>query len=414
MQLIDGGVTAPQGFIANGVLSGIKAGRTKEDTALIFSEKVCNSAGVFTQNVVKAEPVKLTRLRLKNRHKAQAVIANSGNANACTGEQGAWAAVRMTRAAANSLSNSEKIGMKVDEDDVLVCSTGVIGQQLPVEVIEEHIDELVEGLSKEGHEKARQAIMTTDTQFKECAVEFEIGGKTVRIGTMAKGSGMIHINMGTMLSFITTDCAISSEMLEKALHSSVEGTYNCVSVDGDTSTNDTLLILANGMAENPEITSDGPDYQEFLKALNFVNTQMARKIAGDGEGAEHLLVCTVQGAKDVQSARNLAKSVISSSLVKAAFFGKDANWGRILCALGYSGEIFTPEKTSVSFTNSRGTIQVFDHGVPLDFDEDRAKIILTEKEVKIDVTMEDGNAEGTAWGCDLTYEYVKINGDYRT
>lgn len=334
MQLIDGGVTAPQGFIANGVLSGIKSGRTKEDTALIFSEKVCNSAGVFTQNVVKAEPVKLTRLRLKNRHKAQAVIANSGNANACTGEQGAWAAVRMTRAAANSLSNSEKIGMKVDEDDVLVCSTGVIGQQLPVEVIEEHIDELVEGLSKEGHEKARQAIMTTDTQFKECAVEFEVGGKTVRIGTMAKGSGMIHINMGTMLSFITTDCAISSEMLEKALHSSVEGTYNCVSVDGDTSTNDTLLILANGMAENPEITSDGPDYQEFLKALNFVNTQMARKIAGDGEGAEHLLVCTVQGAKDVQSARNLAKSVISSSLVKAAFFGKDANWGRILCAMG--------------------------------------------------------------------------------
>lgn len=414
MQLIDGGVTAPQGFIANGVLSGIKAGRTKEDTALIFSEKVCNSAGVFTQNVVKAEPVKLTRLRLKNRHKAQAVIANSGNANACTGEQGAWAAVRMTRAAANSLSNSEKIGMKVDEDDVLVCSTGVIGQQLPVEVIEDHIDELVEGLSKEGHEKARQAIMTTDTQFKECAVEFEIGGKTVRIGTMAKGSGMIHINMGTMLSFITTDCAISSEMLEKALHSSVEGTYNCVSVDGDTSTNDTLLILANGMAENPEITSDGPDYQEFLKALNFVNTQMARKIAGDGEGAEHLLVCTVQGAKDVQSARNLAKSVISSSLVKATFFGKDANWGRILCAMGYSGELFDPQKVSVSFSNSKGCIKVYDHGNPVDFDEDNAKILLSEKEVGILVLLEEGEASGTAWGCDLTYEYVKINGDYRT
>ena len=284
MQMIDGGVTAPQGFIANGVLSGIKAGRTKEDTALIFSEKVCNAAGVFTQNVVKAEPVKLTKLRL-SRHKAQGIIANSGNANACTGEQGAWVAVRMTRAAANSLSNSEKIGTKVDEDDILVCSTGVIGQQLPVEVIEEHMDELVDGLSKEGHEKARQAIMTTDTQYKECAVEIELSGKKVRIGTMAKGSGMIHINMGTMLSFITTDCAISAEMLEKALRSSVEGTYNCVSVDGDTSTNDTLLILANGMAENPEITCDGPDYQEFLKALNFVNTQMARKIAADGEGA---------------------------------------------------------------------------------------------------------------------------------
>ena len=413
MQMIDGGVTAPQGFIANGVLSGIKAGRTQEDTALIFSEKICNAAGVFTQNVVKAEPVKLSKLRL-SRHRAQAVIANSGNANACTGEQGAWTAVRMTRAAATSLSNSEKINQKVDEDDVLVCSTGVIGQQLNVEVVEEHMDELVAGLSKEGHEKARRAIMTTDTQYKECAVEIELSGKKVRIGTMAKGSGMIHINMGTMLSFITTDCAISAEMLEKALRSSVEGTYNCVSVDGDTSTNDTLLILANGMAENPEITCDGPDYQEFLKALNFVNTQMARKIAADGEGAEHLLVCTVQGAKDEQSARKLAKSVISSSLLKAAFFGKDANWGRILCAMGYSGELFEPSKVSVSFTNSKGCIKVFDHGTPVDFDEDKAKILLTEKEVGILVLLEEGEASGTAWGCDLTYEYVKINGDYRT
>ena len=413
MQFIDGGVTAPTGFTANSVLSGIKKSRTKDDTALIFSEKICNVAGVFTQNVVKAEPVKLTKLRV-NRRRAQAIIANSGNANACTGEQGACNAVRMTRAISVALTKSEIVDAKVDEDDVLVCSTGVIGQQLPVEVIEEHADELVNGLSKEGHEKAREAIMTTDTQYKECAVETTIAGKTVRIGTMAKGSGMIHINMGTMLGFITTDCAISSQMLDKALKESIKGSYNCISVDGDTSTNDTLLILANGLAGNDEITTENDDYQEFLKALNLINVKMARKIAADGEGAEHLIVCTVQGAKDVDSARKLAKSVISSSLVKAAFFGKDANWGRILCALGYSGELFNPEKVSVSFTNAVGTIKVFDHGTPLDFDEDKAKIILTDKEVGILVEMEEGKESGTAFGCDLTYNYVKINGDYRT
>lgn len=399
------GVTFPQGFTANGVLSGIKKGRTTEDTALIYSKVPCKAAGVFTKNIVKAEPVKLSQHYVA-KGTAQAIIANSGNANACTGEQGALAAKRMSCAVAEKLS--------LANEEVLVCSTGVIGQQLPVEVIENHIDELVAGLSVEGHEKARRAIMTTDTCYKECAVETLIAGKKVRIGTMAKGSGMIHINMGTMLGFITTDCAISSNMLQEALKESAEATYNCISVDGDTSTNDTLLILANGLANNPEITEKNADYYAFLEALNAINVQMARKIAADGEGAEHLIECTVKGAKTTESARKLAKSVISSSLVKAAFFGKDANWGRILCPLGYSGEIFTPEKTSVSFTNSTGTIQVFDHGVPLDFDEDRAKIILTEKEVKIDVTMEDGNAEGTAWGCDLTYEYVKINGDYRT
>lgn len=415
MQFVDGGVTAPKGFLANGVLSGVKAGRTKEDTALIVSEKPCVATGVFTKNKVQAEPVKLSRLRL-SRRKAQAIIANSGNANACTGDQGAQVAIRMTRATAIALSDAETWG-KIDEDDVLVCSTGVIGQQLPVEVIEEHVDELVKGLSKEGHEKARVAIMTTDTKYKECAVTTEIGGKTVTLGTMAKGSGMIHINLGTMLGFITTDCAISAAMLEEALKESIEGTYNCVSVDGDTSTNDTLLLLANGMAENPEITGHGKDYDAFLKALNTLNTEMAKKIASDGEGAEHLIECVVTGAKDITTARNLAKSVISSSLVKAAFFGKDANWGRILCALGYSGEFFTPEKTSVSFNSiasGGSTIKVFDHGVPLNFDEDKAKIILSEHDVKIFVELEDGNAEGTAWGCDLTYDYVKINGDYRT
>ena len=421
MEFIEGGVTAPKGFYANGVLSGIKAGRTKEDTALIVSEVQCNAAGVFTQNKVKAEPVKLSMLRLR-RGKAQAVIANSGNANACTGDNGANVAVRMAHAAAVAVSKLDKWG-KIDEDDVLVCSTGVIGQQLPVEVIENHVDELAEGLSKEGHEKARVAIMTTDTKYKEVAVATEIGGKTVTIGTMAKGSGMIHINLGTMLGFITTDCAISSEMLKEALKESAEITYNCVSVDGDTSTNDTLLLLANGMAENPQITEKNDDYKAFVAALNTLNTEMARRIAADGEGAEHLLECSITGAKDDVTARKLAKAVISSSLVKAAFFGKDANWGHILCALGYSGEFFTPEKTTVSFKScslmedgkkSENFITVFKNGVPLDFDEDKAKITLSEKEVKILVELKDGEGSGTAWGCDLTYEYVKINGDYRT
>ncbi len=415
MQFIDGGVTAPKGFFANGVLSGVKAGRTKPDTALIVSEKLCTAAGVFTQNKVKAEPVKLSRERV-SRHRAQAVIANSGNANACTGAEGAANAKRMTAAAAAALAKCGKWGT-IAEEDVLVCSTGVIGQQLNVSVIENHADELAAGLSKEGHENARVAIMTTDTKYKECAVQTEIGGITVTLGTMAKGSGMIHINMGTMLGFITTDCAISGDMLEAALRESIAGTYNCISVDGDTSTNDTLLCLANGLAGNAEITAKGADYDAFLEALNTLNTMMARKIAADGEGAEHLLECTVSGAVDVPTARALAKSVISSSLVKAAFFGKDANWGRILCALGYSGEFFTPEKCSVSFKSqaSGGSIiKVFDHGVPLDFDEDKAKIILSEEEVDILVDLEDGNATGTAWGCDLTYNYVKINGDYRT
>ncbi|NLM01395.1 MAG: bifunctional glutamate N-acetyltransferase/amino-acid acetyltransferase ArgJ [Treponema sp.] len=410
MTFIEGGICAPQGFTANAVRSGIKKSRTKDDTALIYSEKLCTAAGVFTKNKVQAEPVKLTRIRVAT-HRAQAIIVNSGNANACTGKQGMQVAIRMTKAAQNALNKS---GKNVAEDDVLVCSTGVIGQQLPVETVESHADELVKGLSKIGNVKAREAIMTTDTKFKECALETIIAGKTVRLGTMAKGSGMIHINMGTMLGFVTTDCAISGEMLQEALSESADATYNCVSVDGDTSTNDTLLILANGMAENALITKKNADYYAFLKALNALNIQMAKKIAADGEGAEHLLECKVTGAKDVGTARALAKSVISSTLVKAAFFGKDANWGRILCALGYSGEFFTPETTSVSFTNSLGTIKVFDCGVPLNFDEEKAKIILTETEVGILVELQDGEAEGTAWGCDLTYEYVKINGDYRT
>jgi len=411
MKWVEGGVCSPNGFVANGIRAGIKESSKKDDTALIFSDVICNVAGVFTQNRVTAEPVKLTRSRCKTGH-AQAIVINSGNANACTGEQGAQNAERMARSVVQSLNDT--YNHKISEDLVLVASTGVIGVQLPVEKIEKIAPSLVAGLTKEGHEKARTAIMTTDTTYKECAVEFELNGKKVHIGSMAKGSGMIHINMGTMISVVTTDCNISSKMLTKALGESVGGTYNCVSIDGDTSTNDSMMILANCKAENNEITEANADYDIFLEALNAVNTKMARKIAADGEGAEHLLECTVRGATDVKTARALAKSVISSSLVKAAFFGKDANWGRILCALGYSGEFFTPEKTSVSFSNSKGTEKVFDHGVPLNFDETKAAIILNEKETKILIEMEDGEAEGTAWGCDLTYNYVKINGDYRT
>ena len=418
---IDGGVTAAQGFTANGVLNKIKSSRTTNDTALIFSEKVCNAAGVFTQNRVKAECVKLTRDHIAN-GKAQAVIANSGNANACTGKEGYDNANKEAVAVAAK--------MNINSDDVLVLSTGVIGQQLPVDKILNGLDKLADGLSKEGHKEARIAIMTTDTQYKEVALETVIGGKTVRMGTMAKGSGMIHINLGTMLGFITTDCAISSQMLEKALRLSAAGTYNCVSIDGDTSTNDSLLILANGMAGNAEITSEGADFDAFVEALNALNTQMAKKIAADGEGASRLVTCNVVGADTVENARGLAKAVICSNLVKAAFFGADANWGRILDAMGYSGFFFTPEKTSVSFLSREGakryfedgsqnggkenSIKVFDHGVPLNFDEDLAKKILTEEAVDILVELEDGSAIGTAWGCDLTYDYVKINGDYRT
>ncbi len=422
MHFIDGGVTAPSGFTANGILCGIKSGRTKNDTALIYSEKVCNAAGVFTQNRVKAESVKLTKKNIAD-GRIQAVIANSGNANCCTGQQGAENAFRMAKAV-------ERVtGAKAD--DVVVCSTGVIGQQLPVEKIEAHMQELKNGLSKEGHEQARVAIMTTDTQYKECAIEFTVGDKTCRMGTMCKGSGMIHINLGTMLSFITTDCAVSSSMLKKALRESVKSTYNCVSVDGDTSTNDTLVILANGMAGNAEITSEGADYDAFLAALTKLNTVMAKKIAADGEGATHLIECNVNGAKDIETARGLAKEIISSSLVKAAMFGCDANFGRFLCAMGYSGYEFVPEKVSIWFTSNKGSkryfennddftvhgensVQVFKDGVPLDFDEDKAKEIMSEEAVEILVQCKDGNASGTAWGCDLTYDYVKINGDYRT
>lgn len=422
IKFIEGGVTAARGFTANGILCRIKASRRTNDTALIYSEKPCAAAGVFTQNRVKAESVKLTKKNIAD-GRIQAVIANSGNANCCTGEQGAKTAYKMACLAGNALG--------VKPEDVAVCSTGVIGSQLPVEKIEAKISELAEGLSKKGHEEARVAIMTTDTKYKECAVEFELGGKTCRMGTMCKGSGMIHINLGTMLSFITTDAAISPKMIDRALRESIKGTYNCVSVDGDTSTNDTLILLANGMAENPEITEENEDYKVFLAALNKMNKIMAMKIAADGEGATRLVQCTVNGAKTVEDARGLAKEVISSSLVKAAMFGSDANFGRFLCAMGYSGIDFTPEKTSIWFTSKgnakryfedyedfnvhgENSVLVYKDGVPENFDEEKAKKIMSEEAVEILVQCGDGNCSGTAWGCDLTYDYVKINGDYRT
>ena len=422
MKFIDGGVCAPQGFTANGMRVGIKASRKTNDTALIFSEKLCNAAGVFTKNRVKSESVKITQKYIADGH-AQAAIEISGNANTCTGPQGAENAFRMAKAAATAL------GIKTE--DVMVYSTGVIGAQFDVTKVEDNIDTLKTGLSKEGHEQARVAIMTTDTQYKECAVEFTVGGKTCRMGTMCKGSGMIHINMGTMLSFITTDCAVSSAMLDKALHESIEGTYNCVSVDGDTSTNDTLIIMANGMAGNAEITGPGADYNAFLEALNKMNTIMAKKIAADGEGATRLVECNVRGAASVQTARALAKEIICSSLVKAAMFGADANFGRFLCAMGYSGIEFDPDKTSIWFTSKAGakrfftnyddfevhgedTVQVYKNGVPTQFDEEVAKRIMSQEAVEILVQCGEGTACGTAWGCDLTYDYVKINGDYRT
>ena len=422
IKFIDGGVCAPEGFTANGMRVGIKASRKINDFALVYSDVPCNAAGVFTQNRVKSESVKLAQKFIAD-GRAQAAIEISGNANTCTGAQGAENALRMAKAAAVCL------GIKTE--DVIVYSTGVIGAQFDISKVEDNIDILKNGLSKKGHEEARVAIMTTDTHFKECAVEFEVGGKLCKMGTMCKGSGMIHINMGTMLSFITTDCAVSSAMLDKALKSSILETYNCVSVDGDTSTNDTLTIMANGKAGNAEITGEGPDYDVFLEALNKMNKVMAMKIAADGEGATRLVECNVNGAKSVETARGLAKEIICSSLVKAAMFGADANFGRFLCAMGYSGIEFDPDKVSIWFTSKSDanryfekyddfevhgekSVQVYKDGVPLDFDEDLAKEIMSQQAVEILVQCGEGNASGTAWGCDLTYDYVKINGDYRT
>ena len=404
---IDGGVCAAQGFRAAGLHVGVKTHNVnKKDVALIVSDADCAAAGVFTTNVVKAAPIHVSMAHLAD-GRARAVVANSGNANACA-PQGEENAQRMCAAAAKA------IGCKAE--DVLVCSTGVIGQKLKVDVIEAGMLELAGLLerSEAGSDAAAHAIMTTDTVKKEAAVETTIGGRTVRLGGIAKGSGMIHPNMGTMLCFITTDCAISPAMIREALRETARVSFNRISVDGDTSTNDTCLVLANGLAGNAEITEKNSDYEVFREALETLCIRLARMMAKDGEGARHLITCTVTGARDEAQAETVAKSVISSTLTKAAIFGCDANWGRVLCAMGYSGEQFDPERVDVAFASAAGEIPVCKRGRGLDFDEELAKRILSEDEVTIAITMGERDASCTCWGCDITYDYIKINGDYRT
>ena len=407
LNFIEGGVCAAQGFRAAGVHAGVKTHAVwKKDVALIVSDVDCAAAAVFTKNVVKAAPVLVDKAHLAD-GKARAVIANSGNANACAPE-GEANAERMCAAAAKAVGCAP--------EDILVSSTGVIGQRINVEAIEACVPELYAALERSAaaSDAAAHAIMTTDTVKKEAAVETTVGGKTVRLGGIAKGSGMIHPNMGTMLCFLTTDCAISSEMIQTALLETAKMSFNRISVDGDTSTNDTCCVLANGLAGNAAITAKGPDYDAFLEALQALCVQLAREMASDGEGAKHLITCTVRGARSEESAETIAKSIISSTLTKAAVFGADANWGRVLCAMGYSGESFDPDKVDVHFASTAGDIQVCAQGRGLDFDEDLAKKILTEHDIEINVSMQEGADACTCWGCDITYDYIKINGDYRT
>ena len=407
LKWIDGGVCAAQGFQAAGIHVGVKSKNAeKKDLALIVSDVMCAAAAVYTTNAVKAAPILIDQLHLAD-GKAQAIIANSGNANACA-PKGEENAEKMCAAAAKALGLSP--------ENVVVSSTGVIGQTLNISVIEAGVPTLVSSLSPTaaGSDAAAHAIMTTDTVKKEAAVETQVGGKTVCIGGIAKGSGMIHPNMGTMLCFLTTDCAISPAMIHAALLDTVGVSFNRISVDGDTSTNDTCCVLANGLAGNAEITEKNADYAAFVEALQTLCIQLAKEMASDGEGARHLMTCTVTGAADTASAETLAKSVISSTLTKAAIFGADANWGRVLCALGYSGVDFDPNQVDVSFASAAGVIQVCAQGRGLDFDEDKAKTILTEHDVEIQVSMGQGSGCCTCWGCDITYDYIKINGDYRT
>lgn len=407
MKIIDGGVTAAKGFKAAGMHAGIKKG-TKKDMAMIVSSAPCMAAGTFTTNLVKAAPVKWDQHVVYEHGEARAVVVNSGIANACTGAEGYGYCEETAKAAAEALG--------IDKDEVLVASTGVIGKQLPIDTIKKGVKDL-SGLlldTREAATLAAESIMTTDTVKKEVAVEVEIGGKTVTIGGMCKGSGMIHPNMGTMLGFIMTDAAISKNLLDKALKGSIEDTFNMVSVDGDTSTNDTVLVMANGMAGNPEITEENEDYEAFKEALLAVNTYLAKQIAGDGEGASRLFEVQVKQAKDKQTAKVLAKSIITSNLTKCAIFGKDANWGRILCAMGYSGAQFDPLKVDIVMASEKGEIALVENGVATAFDEEKAAEILSPDVVIAKVDVRDGDAEATAWGCDLTYDYVKINADYRS
>ena len=403
MKIINGGICAAQGFTAGGIHCGIRKNKTKKDLSLIFSEKRAAAAAVYTTNLVKGAPLVVTKNHIADGF-AQAVICNSGNANTCNAN-GIEIAEGMSKLVAEA--------MNIREDDVVVASTGVIGQPLDIEPIKNGMESLKNSLGNNSLDAA-EGIMTTDTVVKEIAVSFNIGGKECKIGGIAKGSGMIHPNMATMLVFITTDCAISPEMLKKALSTDIKNTFNMVSVDGDTSTNDMVTVLANGMAGNEEITCDGEEFNTFMKALNTITVHLCRMIAGDGEGATKLLECQVNGAKSEEIAKTVAKSVICSSLTKAAMFGADANWGRVLCAIGYSGADVDVTKIDVSFISAKGEILVCKNGAGVEFSEEKAKEILLEKEIVTKIELNDGEAKATAWGCDLTYEYVKINGDYRT
>ena len=407
MKFIEGGVCAAQGFKAAGIHVGVKNNKSdKKDVALIVSDVVCSAAAVFTRNAVKAAPILVDLQHLAD-GKARAVIVNSGNANACA-PQGEENAERMCAAAAKAIG--------CDANDVVVSSTGVIGQTINIKVIEDGVPALAAKLERSiaASNDAAMAIMTTDTVKKEVALETTIGGKTVTIGGIAKGRGMIHPNMGTMLCFLTTDCAISPAMIKAALVETVNVSFNRISVDGDTSTNDSCMVLANGLAGNAEICEKNEDYAAFVAALKELCIALARAMASDGEGARHLVTCTVTGGKSEQAAETIAKSVISSSLTKAAIFGADANWGRVLCAMGYSGEQFDPDKVDVWFASTAGEIEVCHQGRGVDFDADLAKKILTEHDVEINIFMGEGDGECTCWGCDITYDYIRINGDYRS
>ena len=403
MKLTAGGVCAAKGFQASGVHCGIRKNQTKKDLALIFSEVPAKAAAVYTTNAVKGAPLLVTKQHLEN-GMAQAVICNSGNANTCNAN-GVEIAEQMCTLVSEQLH--------IDAKDVLVASTGVIGKVLDIQPIAEGIPPLVKSLGMNSKEAAH-AIMTTDTTIKEIAVEFEVGGVVCRLGGIAKGSGMIHPDMATMLVFLTTDCAISAKMLKKALSGDVTQTFNMLSIDGDTSTNDMVTVMANGLAGNAEISEEGKAFDTFMKALNTVTVHLCRSIAADGEGATKLLECVVTGAKDEAQAKIAAKSVVCSSLLKAAMFGADANWGRVLCALGYSKAGIDPQTVDVSFCSKAGEIVVCEKGAGVDFSEEKAKEVLLESEIEILVCLNSGNAKATAWGCDLTYDYVKINGDYRT
>ena len=408
MKVIDGGVTAPKGYKAAGTRAGIKAGKTNKDMAMIYSQVPAAVAGTFTKNVVKAAPVLWDKKVVYEEKIAQAVVVNSGIANACTGDEGYQNAVDTAKYTADALG--------INDSHVLVASTGVIGFTLPMDVIKSGIDTLKDIIAddRESAIDAATAILTTDTHKKEIAVTIDIDGTEITIGAMCKGSGMIHPNMGTMLGFITTDADIEQSLLQKALSECIEDTFNMVSVDGDTSTNDTVLIMANGMAGNKKITSEDEAYLCFKEALLEVNTYLAKQIAGDGEGATRLFTVEVYNAKDKETAKKLAKSVCTSNLTKCAIYGQDANWGRILCAMGYSGAEFDPYRVDITMVSEKGEIQLVSNGKAADFDEEKATEILSPEAVTARVDVKSGTASATAWGCDLTYDYVKINADYRS